>query len=129
MHDSVPNARYFCICTCNVLHLWRIWLIPTYRVYQLYDIYFPVQFLNICNLKFVLHNYEITKILSNLEITHALTTRIKRRNLDIICIRSQELTMYISRTCNTCQICIHTKGNTLQFPQFVFFHSNSLRIK
>ena len=34
-HDSVPSARYSSIC--NVLRQWRIWLIPTYRVYQLYD--------------------------------------------------------------------------------------------
>ena len=35
MHDSVPSARYSPVC--NVLCLWRIWSIPTYRVYQLYD--------------------------------------------------------------------------------------------
>ena len=35
MPDSVPSARYSAIC--NVLRLWRIWVIPTYRVYQLYD--------------------------------------------------------------------------------------------
>ena len=31
MRDSVPSARYSRVC--NVLRLWRIWLIPTYRVY------------------------------------------------------------------------------------------------
>ena len=31
MCDSVPNARYSPVC--NVLRLWRIWLIPNYRVY------------------------------------------------------------------------------------------------
>ena len=35
MHDSVPSARYSSVC--NVLRQWRIWLIPTYRVYRLYD--------------------------------------------------------------------------------------------
>ena len=35
MHDSVPSARYSPVC--NVLCLWIIWLIPTYRVYPLYD--------------------------------------------------------------------------------------------
>ena len=35
MRDSVPNARYSSVC--NVLHQWRIWLIPTYRGYRLYD--------------------------------------------------------------------------------------------
>ena len=35
MSDSAPSVRYSSIC--NVLHLWRICLIPTYRVYQLYD--------------------------------------------------------------------------------------------
>ena len=34
--DSVPSARYSSVC--NVLRQWRIWLIPTYRVYRLYDI-------------------------------------------------------------------------------------------
>ena len=33
--DSVPSARYSSVC--NVLRLRRIWLIPTYRVYRLYD--------------------------------------------------------------------------------------------
>ena len=36
MHDSVPSVRYSSIY--NVLRLWIIWLIPTYRVYRLYDI-------------------------------------------------------------------------------------------
>ena len=36
MRDSVPNARYSSVC--NVLHQWSISLIPTYRVYRLYDI-------------------------------------------------------------------------------------------
>ena len=36
MHDSVPSVRYSPVC--NVLRPWRIWLIPTYRVYRLYDI-------------------------------------------------------------------------------------------
>ena len=35
MHDSVPSARYSSFC--NVLHLWNILLIPTYRVYLLSD--------------------------------------------------------------------------------------------
>ena len=36
MRDSVPSARYSSVC--NVLRLWRISLVPTYRVYLLYDI-------------------------------------------------------------------------------------------
>ena len=35
MRDSVPSARYSRVC--NVLRLRKIWLIPTYRVYRLYD--------------------------------------------------------------------------------------------
>ena len=35
MCDSVPSARYSSVC--NVLRLWNISLIPTYRVYRLYD--------------------------------------------------------------------------------------------
>ena len=35
MCDSVPSAGYSSVC--NVLRLWRISLIPTYRAYQLYD--------------------------------------------------------------------------------------------
>ena len=31
MRDSVSSSRYSSFC--NVLHQWRIWLIPTYRVY------------------------------------------------------------------------------------------------
>ena len=36
MRDSVPSARYSSVC--NVLRQWNIPLIPTYRVYRLYDI-------------------------------------------------------------------------------------------
>ena len=31
MRDGVPSARYSSVC--NVLRLWRIWLIPTYGVH------------------------------------------------------------------------------------------------
>ena len=37
MRDSVPSARYSPIC--NVLRQWKTSLIPTYRVYRLYDFY------------------------------------------------------------------------------------------
>ena len=33
--DSVPSASYSSVC--NVLRQWSISLIPTYRVYRLYD--------------------------------------------------------------------------------------------
>ena len=36
MRDSVPSPRYSAIC--NVLRQWKTSLIPTYRVYRLYDI-------------------------------------------------------------------------------------------
>ena len=36
MRDSVLSARYSSVC--NVLRQWSISLIPTYRVYRLYDI-------------------------------------------------------------------------------------------
>ena len=36
MRDSVPGPRYSPVC--NVLRQWKSSLIPTYRVYQLYDI-------------------------------------------------------------------------------------------
>ena len=36
MRDSVSSAIHCSVC--NVLRLWRISLIPTYRVYPLYDI-------------------------------------------------------------------------------------------
>ena len=35
MRDSVPNPRHSPVC--NVLHQWKTSLIPTYRVYRLYD--------------------------------------------------------------------------------------------
>ena len=35
MHDSVSSVRYYSVC--NVLHLWKISLIPTYRAYRLDD--------------------------------------------------------------------------------------------
>ena len=37
MRDSVPSPRYSPVC--NVLHQWKTSLIPTYRVYRLYDIF------------------------------------------------------------------------------------------
>ena len=36
LYDSVPSASYSSVC--NVLRQWNIPLIPTYRVYRLYDI-------------------------------------------------------------------------------------------
>ena len=36
MRDGVPSARYSPVC--NVLRQWKTSLIPTYRVYRLYDI-------------------------------------------------------------------------------------------
>ena len=36
MRDSVPSGSYSSVC--NVLRQWNISLIPTYRVYRLYDI-------------------------------------------------------------------------------------------
>ena len=36
MRDSVPSGSYSSVC--NVLRQWNIPLIPTYRVYRLYDI-------------------------------------------------------------------------------------------
>ena len=35
MRDSLPSARYSPVC--NVLRQWKTSLIPTYRVYRLYD--------------------------------------------------------------------------------------------
>ena len=35
MRESVPSASYSSVC--NVLRQWNIPLIPTYRVYRLYD--------------------------------------------------------------------------------------------
>ena len=35
MRDSLPSASYSSVC--NVLRQWSISLIPTYRVYRLYD--------------------------------------------------------------------------------------------
>ena len=37
MRDSVPSSRDSRVC--NVLRLWRIWLIPTYRVGSLPTLY------------------------------------------------------------------------------------------
>ena len=37
MRDSVPSPRYSPVC--NVWRQWKTLLIPTYRVYRLYDVY------------------------------------------------------------------------------------------
>ena len=40
MRDSVPSVGYSPIC--NVLRQWKTSLIPTYRVYRLYDIWYNI---------------------------------------------------------------------------------------
>ena len=44
MRDSVPSPRYSAIC--NVLRQWKTSLIPTYRVYRLYDYALRAQIVN-----------------------------------------------------------------------------------
>ena len=46
MRDNVPSTRYSSVC--NVLRQWNIPLIPTYRVYRLYDITFQFVFFVAC---------------------------------------------------------------------------------
>ena len=45
IRDSVPSARYSPIF--NVLRLWKTSLIPTYRVYRLYDSVILLVYVNI----------------------------------------------------------------------------------
>ena len=45
MRDSVPSTRYSSVC--NVLRQWNIPLIPTYRVYRLYDTYIELYYIYI----------------------------------------------------------------------------------
>ena len=54
MGDSVPSGSYSSVC--NVLRQWNIPLIPTYRVYRLYDI-------NIAIATIVASCYHDTKLL------------------------------------------------------------------
>ena len=57
MRDSVLSMRYSSVC--NVLCLWSISLIPTYRVYRLYDIRLhQIQFLEMYYLKIYGHTYK-----------------------------------------------------------------------
>ena len=67
MRDSVPSAR--CSSVCNVLLLWRISLIPTYRVYRLYD----------------------KNVLKCLNLHNKLTAKLP------VTVKSLSLEMYISR--------------------------------
>ena len=53
MRDSVPSASYSSVC--NVLRQWNIPLIPTYRVYRLYDI----------NRNFILNVFILTTVNCN----------------------------------------------------------------
>ena len=55
MRDSVRSARYSSVC--NVLCQWRIWLIPTYRVGRLYDIFLFCQH----NIKEIIIIYYVKK--------------------------------------------------------------------
>ena len=55
MCDIVPSARYSSVC--NVLHQWRIWLTPTYRVYRMIELLFQDIRLavNVLKLRLLLH--------------------------------------------------------------------------
>ena len=52
MRDSVPSASYSSVC--NVLRQWSISLIPTYRVYRLYDTALHCKILH-CTVIIILH--------------------------------------------------------------------------
>ena len=45
MRDSLPSARYSSVC--NVMRLWNISLIHTYRVYRLYDLFIQTLYYDI----------------------------------------------------------------------------------
>ena len=47
MRACIPNPRYSPVC--NVLRQWKTSLIPTYRVYQLYDIELTFILTNLIN--------------------------------------------------------------------------------
>ena len=60
MRDSVPSTRYSSVC--NVLRQWNIRLIPTYRVYPLYDTS-HVRYLKLSIVNGLMLQYISTKIL------------------------------------------------------------------
>ena len=67
MRDSVPSMSYSSVC--NVLSQWSISLIPTYRVYRLYDTYHSTIINNIIHiivpyLIIIYHTYHSTIIIS-----------------------------------------------------------------
>ena len=69
MQDSVPSTRYSSIC--NVLRQWRIWLIPTYRVYRLYDMFSNREFLSLLHIFFkVSQKYVFSGNFFNVWTTH-----------------------------------------------------------
>ena len=72
MRDSVPSARYSSVC--NVLRQWRIWLIPTYKLYLLYDT-LQCYFIIVHYILYILYNviiivHYILYILYNIIIVH-----------------------------------------------------------
>ena len=67
MRDSVPRARYSSVC--NVLRQWNISLIPTYRVYRLYDT--EIQFTAL-TLHFLAASYEKRVEDVQLELTNLI---------------------------------------------------------
>ena len=71
MRDSIHSPRYSPVC--NVLRQWKTSLIPTYRVYRLYDSYsysyFPVDYMILKDRKNILKmNKEVRMLLPKKEL-------------------------------------------------------------
>ena len=71
IRESVPSARYSPVC--NVLRQWKTSLIPTYRVYRLYDtnnthiyMYKYIQYTNTCTNTYNTHIHIQVHILKTL---------------------------------------------------------------
>ena len=57
MRDSVRTCSTRYSSVCNVLRQWNISLIPTYRVYQLYDTQLNVNIVHIQYMSYIIHYY------------------------------------------------------------------------
>ena len=66
MRDSVPSPRYSPVC--NVLRQWKTSLIPTYRVYRLYDTWPGPGSIIIIMIQKLIFNY--TRLLEHTHLIH-----------------------------------------------------------
>ena len=76
---KLPVLRYLGIC--NVLYIWHIQAIPTYRVYRLYDIWLACMHAGMENQYMDLYQIMATLYILNQECMMLIIEKTKRRDV------------------------------------------------